>query len=97
MDIFNNLGTKLVHLRSDAQQSFLLKKGRNTISFTMDELPLVSGSYNVNWWIAEYKGRRIEEYQPLMVWDVLPRNLFNDQQSHIKNAILVVDANFHVN
>lgn len=93
-DIFNGLGTKLIHLRSDAYGVFGLKTGINKLYVELNNIPFLSGSYHVTGWIAEYKGKRLWEYADICVFDVLPTNLFNDQQSHLKNALLSPDARF---
>ncbi len=79
-----------------AYQKFTLKNGINKLSVVFNSIPFLSGTYHVSGWIAEYKGKRIHEFEDLIVFEVLPGNTFNDHQGHLKNALLVPDAKFHV-
>ncbi len=95
-DIFNSFGVKIMHLRSDAQQKFRLENGLNKLLVEFDYVPLLSGTYHVNGWIAEYKGKRIWEHTDLLLLEVIPDNTFYDHQGHLKNALLVPAVNFSV-
>jgi len=97
LDISNGFGVSLIHLRSDGHSRFQLESGINKIGIDMEYIPLLSGNYHVNFWIAEYKGKRIFEWEDLIVFEFLPINSFNDMQGHQKGVLLMPDAIYSVN